>query len=162
MGTWNVNGSFSRRDIELWLQTDRPEPYSLYVVGLQEMVPLNPLTVLFDLHVKTAEQKWIDGITSILQAKYTCVVLVRLSHFQNFNCVASQALVGISLFVFAPANSKHSFSAIQGVVYSLCVTTSLLNPNRLLWPSGQQGWSGHSSSRRPNPSLYRVLPPGSP
>ena len=61
MGTWNVNGSFSRRDIELWLQTDRPEPYSLYVVGLQEMVPLNPLTVLFDLHVKTAEQKWIDG-----------------------------------------------------------------------------------------------------
>ena len=161
MGTWNVNGSFSRRDIELWLQADRTEPYSLYVVGLQEMVPLNPLTVLFNLHVKTAEQKWIDGITSTLQAKFGCVVPIHHSHFQSFDCVASQALVGIAVFLFAPANAKHSFSSIQGTTYSRCTTVSLFNPNRLLWSSGQQGRSGHSTSHRSNPSVYRVLPPGS-
>lgn len=80
VGTWNVNGCFSEKEIEMWLGRDGDSPYSLYAVGLQEMVPLNPLTVLFNIHVKTTQKKWLDAIQSILEEKVGCVVLVGSLH----------------------------------------------------------------------------------
>lgn len=73
VGTWNVNGCFSEKEIEMWMRKEGESPYSLYVVGLQEMVPLNPLTVLFNIHVKRTQSKWFDAIKRILEEKYSCV-----------------------------------------------------------------------------------------
>lgn len=72
-GTWNVNGECDKKEIELFLKTTFSLPPDIFVLGLEEMVPLNISTVLLNMEVEKRKNTWIDLVQSILHARYQTV-----------------------------------------------------------------------------------------
>lgn len=72
-GTWNVNGECNEKEIELFLKTSFSLPPDIFVLGLEEMVPLNISTVLLNVEVEKRKNTWINLVQSILNARYQTV-----------------------------------------------------------------------------------------
>lgn len=72
-GTWNVNGECDKKEMELFLKTTFSLPPDIFVLGLEEMVPLNISTVLLNMEVEKRKNTWIDLVQSILHARYQTV-----------------------------------------------------------------------------------------
>ena len=72
-GTWNVNGECNKKEIELFLKTSFSLPPDIFVLGLEEMVPLNISTVLLNVEVEKRKNTWINLVQSILNARYQTV-----------------------------------------------------------------------------------------
>lgn len=114
-GTWNVNGECNKKEIDLFLKTTFSLPPDMFVLGLEEMVPLNISTVLLNLEVEERRKTWIDLVQSILLTRYHIVLSLFNLYQQSYSCIASEALVGISIFVFVSSASSHHFSHIQSL-----------------------------------------------
>lgn len=75
-GTWNVNGECNKKEIDMFLKSTFSPPPDIFVLGLEEMVPLNVSTVLFNLEVEKKKKTWIELVRSILQGRYQIVSLI--------------------------------------------------------------------------------------
>uniref|UniRef100_A0A0D9X800 Inositol polyphosphate-related phosphatase domain-containing protein n=1 Tax=Leersia perrieri TaxID=77586 RepID=A0A0D9X800_9ORYZ len=94
-GTWNVAGVEPPDDLDLddWLDTDA-NSYDIYVLGLQEIVPLNARNVLGPTRSSPAT-KWNSLIGDALNRSSSS------STAALFSCVASEQMVGIFVTVWA-------------------------------------------------------------
>lgn len=74
-GTWNANGKLVEEDVKTWIKNDGLRLYDMYVLGLEEMVPLTVSSVLFNYNVSTKKNKWVDCILEVLKSIHGIVLL---------------------------------------------------------------------------------------
>ena len=74
LGTWNVGGELNEEEINLFIKTSFAENPDVFVLGIEEMVPLNVSSVLFNTAVSDRRQKWMDIVTGILQKRFDPVI----------------------------------------------------------------------------------------
>ena len=67
IGTWNVNGQLLREDVVKWIRNTSELSTDMYVLGLEEMVPLNLWTILFERGVESKREEWIQVVLEVLQ-----------------------------------------------------------------------------------------------
>lgn len=103
IGTWNVNGKLLREDAVRWIQSTTELNTDMYILGLEEIVPLNPLTILFEYGVDSQRQEWIQFIQEVLQD----------IHHMSFTCLSSVSMVGLFLAVFVPSTKTTMYSTIS-------------------------------------------------
>ncbi|KAG0469705.1 hypothetical protein HPP92_016405 [Vanilla planifolia] len=92
-GTWNVAGIPPSKNLNLgdWLETESTT-YDIYILGFQEVVPLNAKNVLGPENNRVS-LKWHSLISRALNAKPS----------SNFQCVVSKQMVGIMVSVWVRA-----------------------------------------------------------
>ena len=74
LGTWNVGGELNEEEINSFIKTSFADNPDVFVLGIEEMVPLNVSSVLFNTAVSDRRQKWIDSVTGILQKRFDPVI----------------------------------------------------------------------------------------
>ncbi|OEL13032.1 Type IV inositol polyphosphate 5-phosphatase 9 [Dichanthelium oligosanthes] len=114
-GTWNVGGVAPPDDVDLedWLDT-KADSYDIYVLGFQEIVPLNPRNVLGPKQ-RSAAMKWQQLIGDALNSRRgvrdgedaTQGAAMHQEH-GVFRCVMSKQMVGIFVSVWVRSGlSRH-------------------------------------------------------
>lgn len=103
-GTWNVGGVAPPDDLDLedWLDT-KAKSYDIYVLGFQEIVPLDARNVLGPKN-SSISLKWNSLIGDALnntRRQQEEVQLHQEHHQQQFRCVMSKQMVGIFVSVWA-------------------------------------------------------------
>jgi len=108
-GTWNVGGEAPPDDLDLedWLDTKAGSYDDIYVLGFQEMVPLNARSVLGPKQ-RSAAMKWqrligdaLNGGRSVQDGE-DAAQGAAMDHGQGvFRCVVSKQMVGIFVSVWA-------------------------------------------------------------
>lgn len=92
IGTWNVNGQLLREDVVKWIRNTSELSTDMYVLGLEEMVPLNLWTILFERGVESKREEWIQVVLEVLHD----------IHQIPFICLSSVSMVGLFLAIFVP------------------------------------------------------------
>ena len=103
IGTWNVNGQLARDDVTKWIHATSELNTDMYVLGFEEMVPLNPWTILFERGVELRREKWIQLVLEVL----------RSIRQMQFICLSSVSMVGLFLAVFVPLSKRYLYSNIS-------------------------------------------------
>ena len=123
VGTWNVNGSIDEEEVEKWIRNTTAPSVDVYVLGLEEMVPLTPLSILFHSGVDSRKTMWIELMKHILESIHGC----------TFQCLASSSMVGLFLSVFVPETKMSLFSEVSSGSLCCSVTDRCSCSNRNRW-----------------------------
>uniref|UniRef100_A0A0D9XDF0 Inositol polyphosphate-related phosphatase domain-containing protein n=1 Tax=Leersia perrieri TaxID=77586 RepID=A0A0D9XDF0_9ORYZ len=114
--TWNVGGMTPSGDMDLedWLDS-RANSYDIYVLGFQEIVPLNARNVLGPRN-SCISTKWNSMIGEALNKKREGAVLhqeitnnsamKRSVQEEHFRCIMSKQMVGIFMSVWVRSNLR--------------------------------------------------------
>ncbi|XP_004493900.1 type I inositol polyphosphate 5-phosphatase 8 [Cicer arietinum] len=108
VGTWNVGGKSPSEGLDLrnWLTSTSPA--DIYVIGFQEIVPLNAGNVLGSKDSGPAA-KWLGLINEALNTNNHESPI----HKQRYNLVASKQMVGIFLCVWVRTNFSNHVSNLK-------------------------------------------------
>ncbi|KAM7250725.1 hypothetical protein ACFE04_022608 [Oxalis oulophora] len=92
VGSWNVGGVEPPEDLDMedWLLTEE-NPAHIYVLGFQEIVPLNAGNILASEN-RSISTKWNSLIETTLNSK------------KEFQCITSKQMVGIFLSVWVSSD----------------------------------------------------------
>lgn len=127
IGTWNVNGSINEEEVEKWIRNTTSSSVDVYVLGLEEMVPLTALSILFHSGVDSRKRAWIGLVKRILES----------IHGYPFQCLASSSMVGLFLSVFVPEAKMSLFTHVSSTF--LC----FLSYAGAIVPTGTIGFTGN-------------------
>ena len=116
IGTWNVNGSIDEEEVEKWIRNTTTPSVDVYVLGLEEMVPLTAFSILFHSGVDSRRKTWIELMKRILESIHGC----------PFQCLVSSSMVGLCLSVFVPEAKMSLFTQVSGT--SLCFSDTCRCP----------------------------------
>ncbi|WJX84519.1 phosphoinositide 5-phosphatase [Trifolium repens] len=108
VGTWNVGGKSPNKGLDLrnWLTSTLPA--DIYVIGFQEIVPLNAGNVLGSENSGPAT-KWLAFIHQALNTTNN----ESPNQKQRFSLVASKQMVGIFLCVWVRADVRNHVSQLK-------------------------------------------------
>ena len=127
IGTWNVNGSINEEEVEKWIRNTTASSVDVYVLGLEEMVPLTALSILFHSGVDSRKRVWIELVKRILES----------IHGYSFQCLVSSSMVGLFLSVFVPETKMSLFTHVSSPF--LCFLSSI----GAIVPTGMIGFTGN-------------------
>ena len=141
IGTWNVNGSIDEEEVEKWIRNTTTPAVDVYVLGLEEMVPLTALSILFHSGVDSRRKTWIELMKRILES----------IHGYTFQCLVSSSMVGLCLSVFVPETKMSLFTDLSGPLRCFFDTCRCSCSNRNNWVHWEQ------RRNRDSVSLERVV-----
>ena len=129
IGTWNVNGSINEEEVEKWIRNTTASSVDVYVLGLEEMVPLTALSILFHSGVDSRKRVWIELVKRILESIHGC----------TFQCLASSSMVGLFLSVFVPETKMSLFTHVSSTPLYLLSSVGAIVPTGTIGFTGNKG-----------------------
>lgn len=107
VSTWNVGGFQPSDDLDLedLLQT-KQTCYDIYVLGFQEIVPLNAKNIIGPVK-GSASLRWNSVISRTLNKK--CGEMKKINSFKDYQCVISKKMVGIMVSVWVRGELRQHF-----------------------------------------------------